>query len=101
MAPCTRSNRAIVVSVKKEKFREGLFKYIDSAPKRHVIRRSASKRVITIDLFNHIQKHIDAYERARVSLVDLHDDGSMEVIVADTKPMSEQYDEILRRVRFN
>lgn len=92
---------AIVVSVKKEKAREELFKPIDSAGKAHTYQRSPSKRVIDISLFNKLQKKIDSSEKARISLVYLNDDDSMDVVVADTKPMSQQYDEILRRIRFN
>lgn len=95
------STPAIVVSVKKEKAREELFKPIDSAGKKHTYQRSPSKRVIDISLFNKLQKKIDRSEKARISLVYLNDDDSMDVVVADTKPMSQQYDEILRRIRFN
>lgn len=96
----TASVRAVVVSVRKEQFREGLFKYIDSAPKKHIIQKTPSKRVITLSLFERIQHRIDDYERARISLVDIAPDKSMRVVVADTKPMSHEYNEILRRIRF-
>lgn len=91
---------AIVISVKKEKAREELFKPIDSAGKEHIYQRSASKRVIDIPLFDKLQKKIDSSDKARISLVYLNEDQSINVVVADTKPMSQQYDEILRRLRF-
>ena len=98
--PSTTTRPAVVISVKKEQFREGLFKYIDKAPKKYVFVTSPSKRVIDPKLFDHIQSKVDTYARARISLVELGPNKSMSVTVADTKPMSAEYDEILRRLRF-
>lgn len=97
----TRNNRYVVVSIINEKRREGLFKYFDDPKNRaDVIERTATKRVLSVGLFDRLQAKIDAYPHARVSLVEDAGNGEYEVIVPDTKPMSDPYNEILRRLRF-
>lgn len=94
-------NRFIVVSIGTEKRREGLFKYFDDPANRsHVIERTATKRVLSLPLFDRLQSKIDAYPHARVSLVENVGDGEYDVLVADAKPMSDSYNELLRRIRF-
>lgn len=96
--------RVIIVSIVKREKREGLFKYIDNPANDWGVieNQPASKRVISIDLFNKLQSKIDAYSRARVTLADWNmNDNSYEPVeyAIDTKPMSEAYNGILRRLR--
>ena len=95
------ANRFVVVSISSEKRREGLFKYFDDPKNRsQVIERTATKRVLSVPLFDKLQSKIDNYSHARVSLVEKVGDGEYEVIVSDSKPMSDSYNELLRRLRY-
>ena len=95
------SNRFVVVSIGVEKRREGLFKHFDDpAYRAQVVERTATKRMLTLRLFDRLQSKIDRYPYARVSLVERIGKGEYEVLVADCKPMSDQYNELLRRIRF-
>lgn len=97
----TREDYRIVVSIGDEKRRERLFKHLDEQKNRpEVAERTATKRVISVRLFDRLQSKIDNYPHARVSLVNRVREGEYEVVVPDSKPMSDSYNEILRRLRF-
>lgn len=91
----------IAVSIANKDKRESLFKHIDApSNKKHVFDRYAARRVIDVELFDELQPRIDASPHARVSLMEQNEDGDFEAIIPNAKPMSESYDEMLRRLRF-
>lgn len=92
----------VAVSIKDKSRREHLFKHIDSkANAKHVVDKSSSTRVIDEELFGRLQAKIEADRHCRLSLLSLTDTkGEYEPFVTDAKPLSDEYAEILRRIRF-
>src|SRR5699024_12689108 len=79
------------------------------------VSRTASKRVVTVPLFNNLHPVFDSHKPTRVSLLDPlgedddiddedeiidHDGQEYVVVVGNAAPHSYDYDEILRRIRF-
>ncbi|WP_156801809.1 hypothetical protein [Corynebacterium mastitidis] len=96
------SDLILSLSVAKEKNRPSLFKYTDSGDNaKEIIKRSPPRRVITQKLFDTIQYYVDIHPTVRVSLIERKSQDEWKVIIADAKPMSHPYNEILRRLRFH
>lgn len=109
-------DRLVVLSIRNKDKREAVFKYTDDPVNAAgVVSRTASKRVVTVPLFNKLQPVIDSHKPTRVSLLDQlgedddiddedeiidHDGQEYVVVVGNTAPHSYDYDEILRRIRF-
>lgn len=93
----------LVIAVAKEKKRKGLFSVIDQKENRpRVLKRSMAKRIITTDLFDKIQRKVDSYPDARVTLIEAVEDdpGKFETLIKGAKPQSDEYLEILRTIRY-
>lgn len=109
-------DRLVVLSIRNRDKREAVFKYTDDPVNATgVVSRTASKRVVTVQLFNKLQPIVDSHKPTRVSLLDpLGDDDDVDdedeiiehdgqeyvVVVGNATPHSYDYDEILRRIRF-
>lgn len=109
-------DRLVVLSIRNKDKREAVFKHTDDPVNAAgVVSRTASKRVVTVQLFNKLQPVIDSHKPTRVSLLDKlgedddiddedeiidHDGQEYVVVVGNAAPHSYDYDEILRRIRF-
>lgn len=102
MPVAEETRRYVIVTVRKKEKREGLFKILDRPEYADdIVGRTASQRVLTVDLFNELQAYIDSYPRARVSLLrQMSGESDEKIIVANAKPLGDAYNEILRRIRF-
>lgn len=102
-ATTSHDDRLIVLSITNHEKREGLFKHTDDPVNADgIVSRTASKRVMTVGMFNKLQPHVDTHKTVRVSLLGQVDDDEDDysVIVANASPASYEYNEILRRIRF-
>lgn len=92
----------IMLEFEKNRKNSRLIELLDSKiGKKFTIRRSEDKALITEELFDKLQAEIEKSDVDYISLLMKNDEGKTSFIIRDAEVGDHEYDEILRKLRYN
>lgn len=95
------SEFAILIEVEDNRKNSNLLKRLESSVgKKYTIRQTSDKYLIKEALFDALQMEIECGDIDFISLVQI-DGSKMQYVVKEAELWSEEYDQILRKLRFD
>lgn len=95
------SEFAILIEVEDNRKNSNLLKRLESSVgKKYTIRQTGDKYLIKEALFDALQMEIECGDIDFISLVQI-DGSKMQYVVKEAELWSEEYDQILRKLRFD
>lgn len=92
----------IMLEFEKNRKNSRLIEILDSKiGKKFTLRRSEDKSLITEELFDKLQAEIEKSDIDYISLLVKNDEGKTSFLVKDAEMGDAEYDEILRKLRYD